>query len=186
MTFILSFNPKWHRKIETIWSAAAAGWNGVKRCRQLAFLLPSSEAVEDAFVLCTSSDEMKIHRSSRNYELLLKRMNEARGGRENKGMFGGRLGLIHWYKRIFNFLCFSRVLPGVQVGQKGRSVRDREQDGSERYRMRGVLQIEKVPVTRRWWQNPPQADARGKKQTKKHTLRDPRQPNWHCGEEKPK
>lgn len=76
-------------------------------------------------------------------------MNEASGGhgaaRENQGMFGGRLGL----RRIFNFLCFSRVLPGVQVGQKGRSVRDREQDGSERYRMRGVVQIEKVPVTRR-------------------------------------
>lgn len=68
--------------------------------------------------------------------MLLKRMNEASGGheaaRENKGMFGGRLGLIHWYKRIFNFLCFSRVLPGVQVGQKGRSVRDREQDENER------------------------------------------------------
>lgn len=84
--------------------------------------------------------------------MLLKRMNDASGGheavRENKGMFGGRLGL-HWYKRIFNFLCFSRVFPGVQVGQKERSVRDREQDGSERYRMRGVLQIEKVPVTRR-------------------------------------
>lgn len=85
--------------------------------------------------------------------MLLKRMNEASGGREaareNQGMFGGRLGLIHRYKRIFNFLCFSRVLPGVQVGQKERSVRDREQDGSERYRMRGALQIEKVPVTRR-------------------------------------